>query len=384
MNALIAHGGGPTSVINASLAGVVEECRQSGRFAAVFGARQGMPGVLEENWIDLLRQDPDLIRAIGESPGSAIGSSRRKLSADDFERIFSIFRRRDIRCFFYTGGNGSMSTALEIDRLARAGNYELQVIGVPKTIDNDLCVTDHTPGYASTAHFFAIAARDVGEDNRSLPSPITILEVLGRNAGWVVAATRFARSHEDDAPHLIYFPERPVSLDRIATDVERVYRRLGRVVIAVCEGQLDENGQPFGADVDRAGSSTHRLASNLGHTLARLLSEKLGVRARSEKPGLMGRCSGELVSEVDRREAWACGKAAAAARESGSGVMVAIRRDADEPYRSSTFLTPLENVAGIERLLPLEWIAPECNDVLDGFTRYAAPLLPKIRSYARW
>jgi ATP-dependent phosphofructokinase / diphosphate-dependent phosphofructokinase len=385
MKALIAHGGGPTSVINASLAGLVEECRRTGRFSALYGARYGMSGVLEENWVELLNQDPDLIRAIGDSPGSAIGSSRRQLSADDFDRMLRIFRQRDIRCFFYTGGNGSMSTALEIARLARAANYELQVIGIPKTIDNDLCVTDHTPGYPSTAHFFAIAARDVGEDNRSLPSPISILEVLGRNAGWVVAATCFARSHQDDAPHLIYFPERPVSLDRIAADAERVYRRLGRVVIAVCEGQLDENGKPFGADVDRAGSSTHRLASNLGHTLARLLSEKLGIRARAEKPGLAGRSCGELVSGVDRREAWACGQAAAAAagEQSEPGVMVAIRRDADSPYRSSTFLTPLETVARVERLLPLEWISPECNDVLDGFTRYAAPLLPAIRSYPR-
>ena len=382
MKALIAHGGGPTSVINASLAGLVEECRRTGHFSALYGARYGMHGVLdEENWIELLAQDPALIRAIGDSPGSALGSSRRDLSVDDYDGILSIFRRREIRSFFYTGGNGSMSTALEIVRLSRAANYELQVIGIPKTIDNDLCVTDHTPGYPSAAHFFAIAARDVGEDNRSLPPPISVLEVLGRNAGWVVAATRFARGREDDAPHLIYFPERPVSLDRIATDVEHVYRRLGRVVIAVCEGQLDENGQPFGADQDRAGSSTHRLASNLGHTLARLLSEKLGLRARAEKPGLLGRSCGGLVSEVDRQEAWACGKTAAAAKQSESGVMVAIRRDSDEPYRSSTFLTPLETVARVERLLPLEWISPHCNDVLEGFIQYAAPLLPKMRSY---
>ncbi len=384
MKALIAHGGGPTSVINASLAGLIEECGRAGAVSELYGARYGMPGVLEENWIDLISQDSELIRAVGQSPGSALGSSRQHLSPSDYEKMLSIFQRRDIRAFFYTGGNGSMSTALEVARYARANNYELLVIGIPKTIDNDLCITDHTPGYASTAHFFAVVARDVGEDNRSLPAPICVLEVLGRNAGWVVAATRFARASEDDAPHLIYFPERRVGLDRIAADVERVYRRLGRVVVAVCEGQLDENGKPFGADVDRAGSSAHRLASNLGHTLARLLSEKLGLRARAEKPGLFGRSCGELVSEVDRAEAWACGKAAAsAAQQSQSGVMVAIRRDVDEPYQSSTFLTPLENVAGVERLLPLEWISPESNDILDGFIRYAAPLLPKIKSYPR-
>jgi 6-phosphofructokinase 1 len=299
------------------LAGLVEECRSSGAFASLYGACYGLTGVLEENWIELLSQDAELMRGVGESPGSALGSSRRKLTEEDVGKILSIFRRREIHCFFYTGGNGSMGTALDL--AARAAGYELQVIGIPKTIDNDLFVTDHTPGYPSTAHFFAVAARDVGEDNRSLPAPINVLEVLGRNAGWVVAATCFARATENDAPHLIYFPERPVSLDRIA---ERVYRKLGRVVIAVCEGQLDENGRPFGADVDRAESATHRLASNLGHTLARLLSDKLGLRARAEKPGLFGRSCGELVSPVDRDEARACGRAAAlAARLSACGVV---------------------------------------------------------------
>jgi 6-phosphofructokinase 1 len=383
MNAVIAHGGGPTPVINASLAGLVQECRNS-TISALYGARYGLTGVLEEDWIELLGQDSELIREVGESPGSALGSSRRKLSDEDLEKILGIFRRREIRCFFYTGGNGSMGTALDIAAAARTRGFDLQVIGIPKTIDNDLCVTDHTPGYASTAHFFAVAARDVGEDNRSLPAPINVLEVLGRNAGWVVAATCFARANDDDAPHLIYFPERPVSLDHIASDVERVYRRLGRAVIAVCEGQLDDQGRPFGADVDRAASATHRLSSNLGHTLARLLTEKLGLRTRAEKPGLFGRSCGELISPVDRREAWECGRAAGdAAKQGKSDVMVAIRRDANSPYASSTFLTPLEHVARVERLLPLDWITPEANNVAEAFVRYASPLLPAVRKYPR-
>jgi 6-phosphofructokinase len=267
-----------------------------------------------------------------------------------------------VHTFFYTGGNGSMDTALRMAHCARGAHYDLQVIGIPKTIDNDLCVTDRTPGYASTARFFACAARDVGEDNRSLPAPVCVLETLGRNAGWIVAATSLARHAEDDAPHLIYFPERRLSLDRIAADVERVYRRLGRVVVAVCEGQLDDGGRPFGADVDRADSDVQRLASNLGHTLARLLSEKLGIRARAEKPGLLGRCCGEFVAPRDRQEAFACGRAAAVAAGAGeSGVMVALRRD------SSTFLTPLETVASVERRLPADWIHPDGNDVLPAF-----------------
>jgi 6-phosphofructokinase len=384
MNALIAHGGGPTSVINASLAGLIEESRARGTFANLYGARFGVRGILEENFTELLGLDQNLVHAISESPGSALGSSRFKLSDEDYSRILEIFKKKDIRCFFYTGGNGSMETARQVTRHANTSGYDIQVIGIPKTIDNDLCITDHTPGYASTAHFFAIAAREVGEDNRSLPPPISVLEVLGRNAGWVVAATALARSHEDDAPHLIYLPERPVSLDQIASDVERVYRRLGRVVIAVCEGQLDETGAPFGSDVDRAESTVHRLASNLGHTLARLISAKLGLRARAEKPGLFGRCCGPLASELDRQEAGKCGRTAArAAAEGESGIMVAIRRDSQMPYRSSMFLTPLETVARTERLLPQEWINDSGNDVSTAFIEYVSPLIPEVKSYAR-
>ena len=385
MNAIVAHGGGPTSVINASLAGLVEACRQHPRFTSLYGARFGLRGVLEDNLIELSAQDPQLIHKIGGSPGSVLGSSRQKLTEADYNRIFQLFERQNIRCFFYTGGNGSMDTALRIAGFASQSGYDLQVIGIPKTIDNDLCVTDHTPGYASTAHFFAIAARDVGEDNRSLPSPICVLEALGRNTGWVAAATALARKHDDDAPHLIYFPEKPISLEQIAADVERVYRRLGRAVICICEGQLDENGNTFGADVDRADSSVHRLASNLGHTLARLLSAKLGVRARAEKPGLFGRSCGPLSSVLDRQEAWECGRAAAqAGAEGASGMMVAIRRESSQPYSSTTFLAPLEKVARVERRLPPEWIASTANDVTQGFMDYVAPLVPKIESYAHF
>jgi ATP-dependent phosphofructokinase / diphosphate-dependent phosphofructokinase len=383
MNALIAHGGGPTSVINASLAGLVEESRKRAIIQRLYGARFGVRGILDENFTDLLDTGEPLLERVAQSPGSALGSSRLKLSDSDHERVLEIFRRNDIRCFFYTGGNGSMGTALRIMADAHARGYDLQVIGIPKTIDNDLCVTDHTPGYASTAHFFAVAAREVGEDNRSLPPPITVLEVLGRNAGWVVAATALARAHDDDAPQLIYFPERPVSLEQIAADSEQVYRRLGRVLITVCEGQLDEKATPFGADVDRPGSAVHRLASNLGHTLARLISAKLNLRARSEKPGLFGRCCGPLASELDRAEARACGRAALRAAANGeTGVMIAIRRESAMPYRSSTFSTPLESVAGRERLIPASWINERGNDVTNDFLDYVSPLLPAVQPYA--
>ena len=374
MNAVIAHGGGPTAVLNASLAGVIDTAR--GRFDTLYGARFGMEGILADDLADLLAISPETARAASETPGSVIGSSRRALNAADYERLFNTFRARDIRVLFYTGGNGSMDTALSIARCARSVGYELQVIGIPKTIDNDLLVTDHAPGYASTAHFFACAARDAGVDNRSLRSPVCVLETLSRNTGWIVAAPALARIEPDDAPHLIYFPERHLSLERIAADVESVYQRLGRVVVAVCEGQLDENGSPFGADVDRRGSAVYQLASNLGHTLARGITEKTGLRARAEKPGLIGRSCGPFAREPDRREAYECGRAAVLAALAGeTDVMVALHRD------STTFLTPLDTVARQERSLPQEWIAADGNNVTAEFLEYARPLIGEIPGY---
>lgn len=352
--AVIAHGGGPTAVLNASLAGLIEGCR--GSFEALYAAPFGLAGVLAGDMPNLLDAPGSLINAIALAPGSAIGSTRAKLSAEELGRVVETLRRKKIDTVFYTGGNGSMRTALEI------AGQNLQAIGIPKTIDNDLLVTHHTPGYASTAYFFACAAREAGIDNASLPSPICILETLGRNAGWIVAATSLA-----NAAHLIYLPERPLSADRIAGDAEAVYRKHGRVVIAVCEGQLDETGQPFGADVDR------ELASNLGHTLARLLTKKLGLRARAEKPGLIGRSCGLFARERDRQEARACGHAAAkAALKDETGVMVAL--DAE----GGTFLTPLKNVAGKERLFPQEWIAESGNNVTEAFRAWAGPLIGPV------
>ena len=381
-NAVIAHGGGPTAVLNASLAGVCEAWRQQRPSDRLFGAIFGIRGLLDDRFADLTSLSPAQIHDAARSPGSIIGSSRQALTEEDFAAILRIFLRRDVHCFFYTGGNGSMDTALRFSRFARVQDADLQVIGVPKTIDNDLSITDHTPGYPSAARFFIHAARDVGLDNRALPTPVCILETLGRNTGWITAATALARTREDDAPHLIYLPERRLSLDRIAADVERIYRRIGRVVVAVCEGQLDETGRPFGADVDRPESAVHRLASNLGHTLAIALARQTGLRTRSEKPGLVGRACAALASEVDRSEAFACGRAAVEAVNRGeSEKMVILRRLSSDPYECVTDLARIDQVARIERPLPHEWIASGGNDVTSGFRDYLKPLVGRVEVF---
>ena len=382
--AVVAHGGGPTPVLNASLAGLISEAHRRQEISAILGALQGAHGLVEGRFADLTGIDATRLEMLGGATGSALGSSRRKLEAADYEQILDVLRSRSVRYLFYTGGNGSMGTALHLDRMARDAGWEMRVIGVPKTIDNDIAGTDHTPGYASCARFFAHVVRDVGADNRALPPPIEVIEVLGRNAGWVVAATSLARQCEDDPPHLIYFPERGISVDRLCADVERVYRRIGRCLVAVCEGQTDERGGWFGAELGSMPGARDPLPANMGHVLAKLIWSRTGVRTRAEKPGLFGRSCTALASQVDREESWRCGEAAVRAAVDGqSGVMIAIRRVPGAPYRSEMGTTPLEQVAGTERLFPREWIAAEGNDVSSEFVEWARPLVGDLPPHFR-
>ncbi len=375
--ALVAHSGGPTAVLNASLIGIIEEVSRHPEIGPILGARHGIEGLLTGDYVDLSALPPGALAAVGQAPGSALGSSRRPIETADFERVLRICRARETRILFYTGGNGSMETAHRLAALARDAGQELAVVGVPKTIDNDLAGTDHAPGYASAARFFACAARDIGADNRALPGQVQVLEVLGRHAGWIAAATSLVPRDPEGAPHLIYVPERQLGLDRLFDDVQRVFDRLGRCVVVVCEGQLDQNGDPFGADV-RA-SSRGPLATNLGHRLAQLVTERLGLKARAEKPGLLGRASASLRSEIDWREARLCGQAAVrAAIDGASGVMVALERRAGPGYSIKTALVPLEQVAGVERLFPVDWIGEDGHSIRPAFAAYASPLVGRI------
>ena len=374
MNALVVHSGGPTAVINASLAGIVAEARAVSRVTRVFGAQFGIEGMLRGDFIDLFAVDAATLDRIARAPSSALGTSRRAVTATDLDRVIDVCRARDVRWLFYTGGNGSMETARQLDAAARAASYPLTVIGVPKTIDNDLAETDHAPGFASAARFFASAARDLSADNRALPGLVQVLEVLGRNAGWLTASTTLARRRPDDGPHLVYLPERPLPLATFLDDVQRVFDDRGRCVVAVCEGQLDDNGEPFGADVRM--SSRGPLATNLAHRLALLVTERLGLKARGEKPGLIGRVSADLAADVDRAEAWQCGEAAVRAADAGhSGVMVTIDRLPGATYASTTGVVALDRVAGLERLFPLEWIDRSGHDVSEAFRAWARPLV---------
>jgi 6-phosphofructokinase len=380
--ALVAHSGGPTPVINASLLGTVEEARLHPAISGLYGAKFGITGVLNEDFIDLFAVSPELLKNVAQSPASALGSSRHEVSTKDLVQILQVFRSRNIRYFFYTGGNGSMGTALQIQEAADREGLPLRVIGIPKTIDNDLLMTDHTPGYPSTARFFAHAVRDIGADNLSLPNQVEVIEVLGRNTGWLAAATALAKSDPDDAPHLIYLPERRLPLEKLLQDVSAVFNRLRRCVVVVCEGQLDGNGEPFGADV-RSGSRGS-LAQNLAHRLALLISTLLKVRARSEKPGLLGRANSAYVTKQDWEEARLCGVQAVQAAVAGhTAVMITLVRNQGAAYSVSCGHAPLKEVAFEERLFPAEWINAAGTGVLPAFQGYANPLIGAVSRHAR-
>jgi len=367
---IVLHSGGPTPVVNASLLGVVEEARRHPRITQLLGARFGIDGILNQDFVDLLAVD-----AIPHTPSSALGTSRRYVDDETLAAILKVLRARGVEYLFFTGGNGSMGAAA---RIAESGG--VRVIGIPKTIDNDLTHTDHTPGYATAARFFACAARDIGADNRALPGQVEFIEVLGRNTGWLVAATALARHDPGDAPHLIYLPEIRLPLAQLLDDVDRVYRRLGHCVVTVCEGQLDESGQPFGADARP--SSGRLLAMNLAHRLAMLVSEKLNLRARSEKPGLLARSGAAYLSQLDWAEARLVGEAAVrAAFDGASGVMITLEREPGSVYAVRCGTVPLATVASAERPFPAEWRNTAGNDVTSDFVDYAEPLLGLIERY---
>lgn len=388
-NLIVGQSGGPTAVINCSLAGVVIEALEHDAIEEIYGMVHGVEGLLREELIDLGRQSAAVIEGLRATPSAALGSCRHKLRDDDYERLLQILQAHDVRYFLYIGGNDSADTAWRLARLAAERGYELRVMSVPKTIDNDLVETDHCPGYGSVARWLAVAVRDAGLDTEAIGvvDTVKVIETMGRNTGWVTAATALARDHEDAAPHLIYLPERPFSRERFLADVDRVYRRLGHVVVTVCEGLRDEAGEYLSAsgkavDVDRFG---HKQLGGAAAVLCDIVAEGLGVKARWDKPGTIQRVSMLAASPVDKEEAFEVGRVAVRhAVEGRDGHMVTLVRESSEPYRWTTGLAPLERVANAERKVPDEFIVPEGNGVTEAFLEYARPLIgPPLPHYSR-
>lgn len=378
-NVVVAQGGGPTAVINASLYGVVREAtRELGVGCTIWGARNGITGVLEDHWIDLTKVSGQCWRKIAESPGSALGSCRKMLSPEEAVQAVRALRDKDVRHFFYIGGNDSMDTALKMNQAALELHYEMTCCGIPKTIDNDLPRTDHCPGFGSAARYIAQSTADLGMDIRSLPTPVSILEVMGRDAGWLTASTLLARKNPDDAPHLIYVPEIPVAREKFLNDVQSVYDRLGWVVAAVSEGVSDEAGESWGGrrNEKTTDSFGHRLPGDVAATLASMVTSELGLRARSEKPGLLGRSSALMVSSTDRREAEEVGAFGSSwAMKGNTGFMACIERQPGAAYGVTYVTVSLESVANQTRLLPLNYVTDSQNDIKEEYRTYAEPLI---------
>ena len=372
-NVLVIHGGGPTAVLNASLYGVIQSAKESGEISHVYGAIGGSEAILKERFLDLMQFPEETLKRLLTTPGTAIGSSRYALSEEDYARMPEIFAKWKIKYVLPTGGNGTMDTCGKIRRACEG--TDIRVVGIPKTIDNDIAVTDHTPGYGSSARYLAEAVAEIGADVKSLPIHVCIIEAMGRNAGWITAASALAREKKGDAPHLIYLPERPFREEEFLEDVKRLYEELGGVVVVASEGLKKENGEPIVPPIFRSGRSVYY--GDVGAYLAELVIRKLGIKARSEKPGICGRASIPLQSAVDREEAVLAGRTALESALAGqTGVMVSFVREASEDgsYRMHPGTVPIEEVMMYERKVPESYINERGNDVTEEFVSWCKPL----------
>ncbi len=390
-NLLIGQSGGPTPVINASLAGVLSQAKKADFINKIYGMKQGISGLLNKEVIDLTNEPQDIIDKMLYTPASILGSCRHKLKTEDeYDKILSIFIENDIKYFVYIGGNDSMDTCYKIAQLAERKNYEMKVIGCPKTIDNDLPFTDHTPGFGSAAKFIALTTVETGRDQESMKTfeDIAIYEIMGRNAGWLTAASALLKKSELDAPHLIYLPEVTFDEDKFIEDVKRIYDKLGYVAISVSEGIVNKDGEIIGtenAEVDDFGHKIISTAIGPGNYLAQLVSKKLGLKARCNRPGIIQRSSAALASEIDVAEAFECGKKTIEYFAKGiSGVMVTMDRTEGDEYLIEYGMKELGKVANVEHCVPKHFINKDKNFITDAFIRYCAPLIGKdLKEYAR-
>ncbi|WP_024344920.1 diphosphate--fructose-6-phosphate 1-phosphotransferase [Lacrimispora indolis] len=380
-NVLVVHGGGPTAVINSSLYSVIKEAKESKRVEKVYAAMGGSEGILKEDFLDLMNFPEEKLQLLLETPSSSIGSSRYALEKEDYEAMSAIFEKYHIRYVLLNGGNGTMDTCGKINEACKKSG--VTVVGIPKTIDNDIAITDHTPGYGSAARYIAATTAEVGMDVKSLPIHVCVIEAMGRNAGWVTAASALARKKPGDAPHLIYLPERPFKEEEFLEDVKRLHEEKGGVVVVVSEGLKGEDGKPVVPPIFKTGRATYY--GDVSAHLANLVIRKLGIKARSEKPGICGRASIAWQSAVDREEAVLAGREALkAAMEGQGGVMIGFIREAGEggEYRIRAERIPIEKVMLHEKVIPESFINERGNDVTREFVEWCRPLIgPELRNF---
>ena len=380
--AVIGQSGGPSAVINASAYGVIRTALDSEYVTKVYGANHGIKGVLNDRLFVMDEEDPKELEKMLYTPSSALGSCRYKIKDPDvddtdYKRILEIFRKYNIRYFFYNGGNDSMDTCNKISRYCAKMGYECRVIGVPKTIDNDLYGTDHCPGFPSAAKYIATSLMEVSRDSRVYDvGQITIVECMGRHAGWLTAAACLGNLY-GDGPDLIYLPEVDFDMDRFLADVKRVYEKTGKCLVAVSEGVHYADGT-FVSEAKTSGTDGfgHAQLGGLAARLSSVVKAATGAKVRGIELSLLQRCGSHVASATDIEESFNAGKAAVTAALKGvTGKMIGFRCDRTNGYKCEYVLLDLESVANAEQKVPLEWITPEHNGVTKDFVDYCLPLI---------
>ena len=376
---VVAQSGGPSPVVNASVVGALLAARTDRRIQRVLGARFGFEGMLAGDWIDLTglnEQDIDLLRV---TPGAALGSSRHRPSEAEIDRTVADLVRTEVGWITMIGGNDSAETLHRLHLAARKTNAPLAIVGIPKTVDNDLPGMDHSPGYGSAARYIAMAVREAALDTTAMrrTDPVKIFEVAGRNAGWLAAASSLARAEPADAPDIIFLPERPRSVGQMLEEIRTAYAARGWVIVVISENQRDDEANALGkGDPIHVDPHGHAYFETAGTALARMSHAQLGLRTRYERPGSLQRTSVLSLSDVDVREAELVGgEAVRWALNDASDVMVAMVRSSADPYAVDLTKVPLESIAHQEQKLPDEMIAASGTDVTEAFLSYARPLI---------
>lgn len=373
-NILIVHGGGPTSVINASLYGAVMEAKKYKEIEHIYAAKNGTGGLMREELIELENVPDEELALLLNTPGSAIGTSRDQIEQPEYDRMIEVLQKKKIKYVLFNGGNGSMDTCGKLYKNCMAKGLDIRVMGIPKTHDNDIAITDHSPGYGSIARYMAESVKEVAADVKGLPIHVVVVEALGRNAGWTTAASALAEDGDGIGPDLIYLPERPFDEDKFLADVKKQLEKKSGIVVVASEGLRYADGTPIVEPAFQVGRATY--FGDVSQHLANLVIKKLGYKARGEKPGIVGRAAAHAQSPVDRDEAELAGRMACEAIMQGeSGKMVAFERVSTEPYEIKPFLVDIDKVMMYERTLPDEFINEEGNGVTEAFKEWCKPLI---------
>ena len=382
-NLLIVQGGGPTAVVNATLSAALAQASQMRAFGKIYGAHAGFEGLAFGRYLDLGHLGPGHLDLLRITPGAALGSSRYKPTEADFEQMVGHLRRHGIRSLLFIGGNGTMCGADAVSRSCRSAGYDIGVVCVPKTIDNDIAATDRSPGFGSAARYIATATQELGLDVRSLPQPVSILETMGRSVGWLAAASVLGKRDESDAPHLVYLPERTFDTDAFLGDLERLLRTQTWVVAVVAEGLRDASGEPVYQTPNASQSDALKrpLIGGVGEHLAGVAARALGVRCRSEKPGLLGRASAAHVSPRDRTDAELVGRAGVRALVEGERDKAIALRPLGAADGDGVGLVALSVAADGERTIPEHLLCGGPLCVGRDFVHYAAPLAGELPRY---